>query len=750
MSGQLNRIVSALCVMTTCLGVGAKAANLITPTNAGFETDTFTVAPGYVSGNFPITGWSDNADNRVGINPTTVSNDFGNNGVTPQGSKIAFIQSNGSATTLSQNITGLTAGNNYVLFYRENARNFGGNNANASTTLGLDTVVSAHSVAPVQASPTHTLPYYKVVGSAYTATGTSANLVFQNNTGPDSTLLVDDVRLYEYAANEGVVLNNSFEWDSFTGNGYSTDGTNGPITGWTSTSLDRTGLNPAGGSPFANNGVVPDGSKVAFIQYNGHGGALSTTVTNLVVGKTYQIDLKLNARSGFDTPNVTITAGGNTLVANTAVSPVGGANPYKTATFYYTATAATANFSVANVSTAGDATLLFDDVHFTEATPAWNTKQWTNDATSGVMTGGLYSHAYNFGSGGNAPNTTINGILFRDASGTTPANNNAQLGGDFTLGGGYNTNFGVDTNNVTGSSANLAKSFIYESSAATAGTLTLTGLLPGSFNKLSLYGVAFDPSAGRTATFTDTATNRRLTVNETANGNDNGTIINYFYKADNTGTLTIDISALGSNSYHLYGFANQVLSTAVIAGLYNTGVNDSGVALADNALDTHWRLVSTPAGAVDIAPVVAAGSAGFPIPPWLGDTSASAWITPANDTNGVPGSYTWQTTFNLDNAVAYITGRFAVDNDVTAIILNGTTLLTNPGSGFGAWINFTLDSGFVAGLNTLQFVVNNGSPTGPTGLRVEFLSASVAVVPTPGALSAGLVLMSMVLVRRRK
>jgi hypothetical protein len=83
-------------------------------------------------------------------------------------------------------------------------------------------------------------------------------------------------------------------------------------------------------------------------------------------------------------------------------------------------------------------------------------------------------------------------------------------------------------------------------------------------------------------------------------------------------------------------------------------------------------------------------------------------------------------------ASAMFTGRFAVDNSVTAILLNGNSLGAS-GGGFSSWTDFSANSGFNAGLNTLTFVVRNSAQASgnPTGLRVEFTSSDASVVPEP-------------------
>ena len=60
---------------------------------------------------------------------------------------------------------------------------------------------------------------------------------------------------------------------------------NGQITGWNATT--GSGLNPAGGSPFADNGTVPNGTQVAFVQ----SGSIDTVITGLTTGTEYRLGL---------------------------------------------------------------------------------------------------------------------------------------------------------------------------------------------------------------------------------------------------------------------------------------------------------------------------------------------------------------------------------------------------------------------------------------------------------------------------
>jgi hypothetical protein len=131
---------------------------------------------------------------------------------------------------------------------------------------------------------------------------------------------------------------------------------------------------------------------------------------------------------------------------------------------------------------------------------------------------------------------------------------------------------------------------------------------------------------------------------------------------------------------------------------------------------------------------VATSANGFPIPPWIGDNSVSAWIGPNSDgqLNGPVGLYDYRTTFTLSSpGLVTITGQWASDNEGPDILLNGISTGNSTTNQFLSFTPFTITGLGVAGVNTLDFLVNNDG--GPTGLRVEFFSANV--IPEPGSLA---------------
>lgn len=209
----------------------------------------------------------------------------------------------------------------------------------------------------------------------------------------------------------------------------------------------------------------------------------------------------------------------------------------------------------------------------------------------------------------------------------------------------------------------------------------------------------------------------------------------------------------------LWGLATVVpTAQAAPITLFNTGVDGSGAPLADGTIgDPHYTLLSVPSGTTDIRVRTSAG--GYPIPPYIGDNALSAWIGPNNDAqvDGPVGSYDYRTTFSLAGLIpstALITGGWTTDNDGVEILLNGVdtgnpaTSFTQFASGFAP---FTISGGFVAGLNTLDFIINNGG--GPTALRVEMTGTADTATPLPAALplyATGLGVMGLLRWRRKR
>jgi len=212
----------------------------------------------------------------------------------------------------------------------------------------------------------------------------------------------------------------------------------------------------------------------------------------------------------------------------------------------------------------------------------------------------------------------------------------------------------------------------------------------------------------------------------------------------------------------------QASPAAVVPTVFNTGVvaNDANgkptSVILDNEPDPHYQLVAVPTGDTDPATptqAIVAMQGQFPfsggVAVWAPDTATSKWIAPHGNENrseGLGSGYDYRTTFDLTGfnpATAQIQGTFYADDALNGLEING--LLTSISGGtYATGTGFTISSGFLPGINTLDFlVVNNYAPASdPSGFRVEM--TAMASTPEPTGLVVAIGLCGMGLIGRRR
>ncbi|MGI9242491.1 MAG: immunoglobulin domain-containing protein [Verrucomicrobiales bacterium] len=167
-----------------------------------------------------------------------------------------------------------------------------------------------------------------------------------------------------------------------------------------------------------------------------------------------------------------------------------------------------------------------------------------------------------------------------------------------------------------------------------------------------------------------------------------------------------------------------------VTTVFSTGVDESGTPLADNEVDPHYVFTAS-ANANETDALAMGGIPGA----WVANSATSRWIGPTPDTNGAPGLYTFQTSFDLrgfDPETVILAGSWTSDNAGLAVRLNGVaTGITGIGN-FGVLNEFTITDGFISGINTLEFDVENaGAAANPIGLRIDGLQALGVAVAVP-------------------
>lgn len=179
----LYYVVAGVVALVLAIGHACAQPVIINPS---FEIDSTPPSPGYGA----ITGWLPDDAIGTGYGLNEEGGPFADNGTVPHGSRVAFMQDNG---TLSQTVSGFIPGEKYFLVYRENARGLccGERHATLTAKIGGMTVVTEHEVPIVGGSN----PFRLVTSDAFTAAEAEMTLSFAKGGIGDSTALIDDVRL---------------------------------------------------------------------------------------------------------------------------------------------------------------------------------------------------------------------------------------------------------------------------------------------------------------------------------------------------------------------------------------------------------------------------------------------------------------------------------------------------------------------------------------------------------------------------
>jgi hypothetical protein len=652
--------------------------------------------------------------------------------------------------------------------------------------LFLSSVILLGVVAPSAQAQT---PVVTTV-TASDITGTNATLNGTVNPGDSPTTFyfayTSDTNFYS-----ATIPNPSFESDTFTI--FPGDvGQNGPITGWTVNNPTHMGLNPADGSPFANNGATPDGTNVAYVQGNyGDTNILSTTITDLVVGKTYEVSFRANSRNGYFPPNGTWSLNGGSFVPFITDPAVGGANAYHTNSARFTATASTAALVLQNL-TPNDSTLLldafsivsvpFNNFSATNTLPATNATLTVSNIISGLQPGTTYY--FQIVASNSAGSITGNTLTFTTGAGLPTVNtlaatgigaNNATLNAAVNPGAaataayfqyGTDTNYGFfsATNNLAATNATFSISNVV--GGLSAGTLYHFRVVA-----TNSFGMAFGTDQTFTTVSVPTATTLPATgvnaadaiLNGSVNPGNGQTAVYFNYGTDtNYSPGTIPNPSFESNTFTIfpgYSSANGAINGWTSSNTGRTGLNPAnGNPFADNGAKPSGANVAfiqsnneTNTLSTTISGLIAGKTyrvsfrancrGGYPVPngTWSLDGGSFVPFTAGPAVGGTNPYYTNSATFTATANTAALVLRNGTTGDSTVLLDNFsiTTFLTAttvlPATNINVAVSNSIGSLQPATTYYFQIIASNTAGTA-TGDTLMFTTSVAA--PTVTTLSA--------------
>lgn len=175
--------------------------------------------------------------------------------------------------------------------------------------------------------------------------------------------------------------------------------------------------------------------------------------------------------------------------------------------------------------------------------------------------------------------------------------------------------------------------------------------------------------------------------------------------------------------------------------LFNTGVDSNRATLAPAAPDPHYLLTVSAQSTPPPPPIAAMVIQNHPA--WFANDPSSSWIGPVNPgtANIAAGEYRYRTAFDLtgfDAATAEVILSVAADNRVNDVLLNGASRAISFVGFSGFSPDFTVQSGFAPGMNTLEFVTANDTATpNPGGFRARSSGTARKSLPLNTPLVSG-------------
>jgi hypothetical protein len=642
----------------------------------------------------------------------------------PDGTKAAFLQEDGAMTQVA---SGFSIGATYQIRYYENARNCcSGTSPSVEVRVGGQSVLAAHAVPPVGGAN----PYRLATTDPFVATATAMEIAFvkSNPQTGDTTLLIDNVTVLLPNTAPTILRGPESQLAGI--------GENVTFT-----------VNALGSAPL---------SYQWYFKGNPISGATSASYTFLLEfpdqGGNYHVVVSNSAGSATSDPATLTVRASIPGLFNTGVDDNKQALADNAFDPHYILTV--------NADSASVDAIVEDSTAFPIAGGPWvpNTagSKWIGprfdtSGAAGLASGnGIYVYQTSFDlSGLDAGSVLITGSWAIDNVGVSIRVNGQPTGIVNNNGFTTLTSFSISAANATFVNGVNTLEFEVQNVDVTAG---YTGLYVTNLRGLAALA-GTPPAITSQPQGALVGTGETVVLSAVASGS---SPLNYQWYQNNSavsgGTASVltlaNISHTQAGDYYLVvqNTAGSATSAVVrvtvrdtVTTLFNTGVDDTRTALPDNTVDSHYRIIVNPDSAFPDA--IVHDSTVFPIVtgPWVANTASSKWISPRFDTSGAAGgagdagNYTYRHSFSLDSfdpGSVIITGNWATDNEGLDILINGVSTGQRNTVQFVGYTPFVITNGFVAGINTLDFRLNNAA-VGYTGLRIDSIRALGTAIP-PG------------------